>query len=484
MNDKRNILQNMFLPSNRFTNYGNILMRLRVTGFRCHDNTIIDIENPITAFSGINGAGKSTILQLAASAYAPSLEKGKKYYLSNFFIVGTLDPKPFNENASVEYNYLDAGVRPKIVTLTRNDNTKRWRGYARRPTRDVFFAGVGLYIPQTEQRDFFFRNAEKICVQDTCQVDSRIKEWTCKILGYSYDNISSNIVECFKREGQIMTVQRSGTSYSEAHMGYGEGRIQYLINALEILPEKSLVLIEEPETSLHPSAQHELGRYFVDVACHKKHQIMITTHSEYILEALPSQSRIYIKKDSDGTTTIPGLTALQAKSLMAAGHTKALFVLVEDKYAKAVLSEMLRRIDPDFLVSISINPVGDKDIIGKTARTLKSTGLPVVAVRDADKDDQPSDNIFKLPGTLPPEKEMFNNEQVKKFLSEFYKINFDDYSTSLSGVDHHYWFERLSNSLNLEEDVLVNEAARIYAHNIREEECVTLAKLLKEATRK
>ena len=53
----------------------------------------------------------------------------------------------------------------------------------------------------------------------------------------------------------IVCVQRGGVEYSEAHMDFGEGRTQSLVVALEKIPQKSLVLVEEPETSLHPSAR-------------------------------------------------------------------------------------------------------------------------------------------------------------------------------------------------------------------------------------
>ncbi|MDQ0286288.1 putative ATPase [Desulfofundulus luciae] len=485
MSDQRNRLQKMFDFRNRFSNFGDVLIRLHVKGFRCHTNTLIEINSPITAFCGLNGTGKSTLLQLAAAAYRPLTRQERPYYLRDFFVVGTLDPMPFTRDASVEYKYWQHDRNLKTVTLSRNDITRRWQGYSRRPQRNVFFAGVGLYIPKIEQRDFFFRHASKLVVRDSSSVTDRIKLWTCRILGHSYESISTNIVIYSEREGNVVTVQRSGATYSEAHMGYGEGRTQYLINTLEILPEKSLVLIEEPETSLHPSAQHELGKYLVDVACERKHQIMITTHSEFILEALPSQSRIYLKKVDDGVYPIAGLTALQAKSLMTEGHVKALHILVEDNCAKTILSEIIRRIDPDFLRSVGIYPVGDADTIVRTIRTLKSTGLPVAAVRDADKGGQPSENIFKLPGSLPPEKELFSNIAVKKYMLSMYGVNLDDFKVShLEGVDHHEWFQRLSNYLNMDEAALVSEAARIYARSLSEVDIVTLIAGLKEVSRR
>ena len=94
---------------------------------------------------------------------------------------------------------------------------------------------------------------------------------------------------------------------------------------------------------------------------------------------------------------------------MAGGMVKALHVLVEDDCAKYVLTEIIRRSDSVFLKAIAIYDLGDKDFIGKTVAKLQSTGIPIAAVRDADKSGNPSQNIFKLPGSQPPEKEVFAN---------------------------------------------------------------------------
>ncbi len=480
MSNPRNTLQAMFADAGRYSNFGDMLMRIHIQGFRCHMNTVIEIDSPITAFCGLNGTGKSTILQIAAAAYT---EDNSRYYIKDFLVVGTLDPNPFRSDASVEFKFWQEDRMLKPLTLSRNASTKRWQGYARRPKRFVFFAGNGLYLPKVEQRDFLTRNAHKLVVQSHAPVSAKVKEWTSKVLSQNYDHIQSNTVQYSTREGKVISVDRAGTRYSEAHMGYGEGRSQYLIAALELVPERSLVLIEEPETSLHPSAQYELGNYLVDVACRRRHQIFLTTHSEFILEALPSQSRIYLNRTSTSIVPICGLTASQAKSLMAQGHVKALHVLVEDECAKTVLTEIIRRTDPDFLRCIAIYPAGNADTVAKTVRTLKETGLPIAAVRDADKGENPQENLFKLPGSLPPEKELWSNSAVKDQLQQTYNVNIVDFGASLTGLDHHQWFGRLADHVNQEESVLIAEAARAYAKSLLEGDASTLTTLLKEAAR-
>lgn len=480
MSDPRDALSSKFKDTSRFANFGEVLMQMQVTGFRCHTNTVIRIASPITAFCGLNGTGKSTLLQLAAAAYKGGASR-TGYYIKDFLIVSAFDPSPFNDDASIEYKYWQ-GERPqKTLTLSRSAATSSWRGYKRRPTRYVFFAGVGLYLPKVEQRDFICRKAGKLRLVRSNPVPREIKEWTSKILGLNYEDILSHDVMYSQQTGTVVSVRRGGNNYAEPNMGFGEGRTQYLVSMLETIPEKSLVLIEEPETSLHPSAQHEFGNYLVDVSRRKCHQIILTTHSEFLLESLPSNSRIYLYRDDINIKTIQGLTSLQAKSLMSQGHVKALHILVEDECAKIILQEILRRTDTDFLRSVGIYAVGGAPNIGVTMQTLRETGFPIAAVRDGDQGIEPRTNLFKLPGELPPEKELFQNLAVKQYLNETYHINLDDFIASIAGTDHHDWTRRFAYYINQNEIALLNEMARIYANQLAQSETASLTTLLKAA---
>jgi hypothetical protein len=267
-------------------------------------------------------------------------------------------------------------------------------------------------------------------------------------------------------------------------MGYGEARSQFLIAKIESLPSKSLVLIEEPEISLHSHAQHQLGRFLVDVSIRKGHQILLTTHSEPLLGALPSDSRVYLHGGTAGIEIISGLTALEAKSLMTRGHEKALHVLVEDDVASAILRELLRRVDPTFLSTTALYVAGGASQLTGAIKTIEATGLPVAVVLDGDKPATPNSNIFKLPGTQPPEKELFANTSVQGLIQSTYAVSLTDFAAGLSGVDHHDWCHRLADRVNVSEHALVAEMARAYSNGISELEATSLRDQLKEASRR
>lgn len=487
MNDQRDKLQKMFEVENRHANFGEVLVSLLVEGFRCHTSTKIDIGNPITAFCGLNGTGKSTLLQLAAVAYnrAPvGTSQSLKYYVKDFVVAGTLDPTPFHPSASITYSYWQEDRKRKQVIINRSAPEKRWRGYKGQPKRPVYFAGMGLYLPKVEIRDFIVRNAKKLKINAREPLPEKSKEWICKILDWNYESVVANSVTHAHKRTDVVTVSRMGSSYSEANMGCGEGRVQHTIRALETLPEKSLICLEEPETSLHPSAQHEFGKYLIDVCIRKKHQIMLTTHSEYLLSSLPSASRVYLDRSTGQVRAVPGITTAQAKSLMAGGHETALHILVEDDVAQAVLIEILRKTKPLLLKTVKVHPIGSAETISSVITALKSTGLPMAAVRDGDKGENVKENLFKLPGSEPPEKELLKSETVKQSLKNEYGVDLEDFRAAVAGLNHHEWFQRLSERTMLPKTALIQFVAREYIKGLSEGEMDAIANPLQEAIRR
>ena len=94
MSDPRNTLKNKYEEASRFANFGPVITQVIIKGFRCHANTVIDVRSPVSAFCGLNGTGKSTILQLISAARRTA-DSDRTYYLRDFFLLGKLDPAPY-----------------------------------------------------------------------------------------------------------------------------------------------------------------------------------------------------------------------------------------------------------------------------------------------------------------------------------------------------------------------------------------------------
>jgi hypothetical protein len=71
--------------------------------------------------------------------------------------------------------------------------------------------------------------------------------------------------------------------------GFGSQQMLPIIVQLFASPPGSLVVIEEPEISLHPAAQVQLVRMFYSAVAGGR-QVIITTHSQYLVMALQQQS--------------------------------------------------------------------------------------------------------------------------------------------------------------------------------------------------
>ena len=125
--------------------------------------------------------------------------------------------------------------------------------------------------------------------------------------------------------------------------------------------------------------------------------------------------------------------------------------------------------------------MGDKDRLSSAVKTLKDTGLPIAGVRDADAGDDPKSSIYCLPGSKPPEKELFECAAVRTAFEEGYGILFRDFTATLSNVDHHSWMRRLAERIDQPVAVVLSQAARSYADALQESERNRLVSLLKES---
>ena len=485
MPDPRHALQATFEPSRRYAHYGDVLLRLHIKGFRNHTDTLLTIESPVTALCGVNGTGKSTVLQLAAGAYQAG--PGQRYYISSFILAGSLDSKPFRDDASVEFIYAEppasSGTHPeRRLTLSRSGSS--WSGYDRQPTRSVSYFGSGFYVPHAE-RDANFKalfGDTTFTARSRQQLEAKVIEQISAILLCKYDAAHLNAMrkKYARRHTNLISAKREGGGeYSEANMGFGEARLYALVTHIEAIPEKSLVLIEEPETALHPCAQFEMGKYLVEVAMRRKLQIILTTHSEYVLLAFPQKSRIYLKREGAGVVPIHGIGVRQAVSMMDNLAIPAVYVVVEDDVGEAIVTELLRKHDADFLKTARIVIGGDKDRIQQMMAVFNDQKIPICAVRDGDCGDDRARQMFKLFGKEAPEKEIFASEVFRKQFADLHGVDWDAADIANRSQDHHRWFDVLEKQTARKRPELLPLAARAYLEGVPESERQALVDQIK-----
>jgi predicted ATPase len=106
-------------------------------------------------------------------------------------------------------------------------------------------------------------------------------------MGRVYDLAKMALTNIYTDRTVPVLVQQ-GNRYSGFHQGAGETSIAELLEA--DLPQYSIILIDEIESSLHPRAQRRLIRDLADRCRERELQVVITTHSPYILAELPPEA--------------------------------------------------------------------------------------------------------------------------------------------------------------------------------------------------
>lgn len=465
MSDPGQKLKSKYAPPNRYANFGAALTQMHIEGFRGLHDLTVKFPFPILAFSGLNGSGKSTIAQLAVCAYRQPLtsEHYKRYYIKDFFPVSVADPTPFTPSARIQYSYqMDAPAHTKDVSVART--AKEWSGYKRQPERSCFYVGFSLYIPKIERKDFSIYRSSNLELSEKREIPATVKAKVDKILNQPYDDVHFQGISTKTKTGELAIACRYGSAYSENNMGFGEGRVLYMVDLLENSPEQSLFVLEEPETSLHADAQHRLAGYLLDVVNRRHHQIMISTHSGTILNALPPDARALIHRDESGVSCHPSVSSTRARALLSGGHDR-LNVLVEDEFAKSVLTEIIRCEDPEMLRMISIEGVGSDDAVKEGMRLLTKLGTTSVAFLDGDCSDSPSERVFCLPGDHAPETDVFASTQVQEHLKSSYNIASKRMTVNDPDANHHEYPNIIAEAICLPSSAVSTECAQIYARD-------------------
>ena len=92
--------------------------------------------------------------------------------------------------------------------------------------------------------------------------------------------------------GRLGVVMDNGTSLPLQSLSSGEKQIMIMFYALLFHAEPgSIVILDEPEISLHVSWQQKLGRYFTDICRVRGLQMIVATHSPQVIHDMWDNAR-------------------------------------------------------------------------------------------------------------------------------------------------------------------------------------------------
>lgn len=435
---------------------------LELTNLRGWTGQRIEFKFPIVAIVGENGMGKSTIIQSAAAIYKPPT--GSTGYFASTFFPDTA----WEELSGIEIKgSVKEGTTSKIISVRKP--TTRWRGIETRRERPVRFLDLKRILP-IYSKTGYSRLAKRQLTEATSELfDNTSLERLSSIVGKTYTlaKQSTTNIDAIRK---VPVLQTDGTEYSGFHQGAGETTITELLT-LDI-PNYSIVLIDEIETSLHPRAQRRLIRDLAEISRLKHVQFIVTTHSPYILNELPIYARIQILNDLGAKQVVQGVSSEFALSRMDEENYPEIDIYVEDISAKILVEEIIAKADLPLLSRVQIIPYGAANV-GKSLGLMNHQNrFPKATIVLLDGDQDASDGCLVLPGNDAPERIIYdelNNigfPKVGSIIGRSHSDLVNHCQSAMTLPDHHDWNKSVADNVICGSNELWRALCRIWVEEV------------------
>lgn len=456
-------------PIGSFNNY---ILNIRFPFFKKLKNgASIDLDFPFIALVGPNGSGKSSTLQALygcpanhnvahywfSTAIDPIEESGDEAYRYIYKY------QPLNYQSPVEIaqkrvrrkddpDYWET-ARPMIKdkmanmpepfdeSLSELRNKTRWKKIQKEVVYidfraelsafdKFFYFGTYNKSESIDSKQDFLRKRSRVLKnhieqigtgssvmswhsRETTSIDVLNKEeidWVNNILGKNY--ISAKIVKhnLFNNSGYSIIFTNSVSSYSEAVAGSGEVSVVNCVVKVLRAAKDSLILLDEPEVSLHPGAQKALRQLLFSVILKNGCQVIVSTHSEHFVNGLPNNAiKLFQFEAANNTYSIINNCSAEQAFLRLGSefHGTKRKIYVEDELAKEIVSAAAIEIDKEILknVEVIVYPGG--------AATIVKNLLVHFAVSET-----PNRDIVFLDGDMKKTVDIDETEKYKEKLDE------------------------------------------------------------------
>jgi predicted ATPase len=422
---------------------------LKIKNLRGWAGQQFDCRFPIMAVVGENGSGKSTVLHAAASVYQAEDDQAQSFYAFQFFPDTTWEKVTDAEIEweVEEYKKRHAGGlrRPK----------PRWRGNKSRRKRHVEYIALSRIQPVSERVGYARLAKPQLEEQSSTDFDAtRLKQFG-RIMAREYD--VARFATLSGSQLEVPVLGQRGTPYSGFHQGGGETVIAELLR--RDIPKYALVLIDEIETSLHPRAQRRLIHFLADRCRDMEWQVILTTHSPFVLDELPSEARAQILVGEKGERRVfYGVSPEFAMTKIDDVQQYECDVFVEDSRSAIWLSEILTKCAPGAAPKCRMIPSGSSQVLKSLGQMVEK--FPRKSLVYLDGDQGRWIGCQSLPGEDCPERVVFsglrdiNWGELHLRLGRYFSDVADNCSHAMSFQNPHDWVRHAASALQLGGDAL------------------------------
>ena len=233
----------------------------------------------IHAIIGSNGVGKTTLIKnMIKSICKNDNRNGRFMYADNC----EEDEACFENTICVSFNPFDD--YSDVEQFSKNFNNISIKKEYEPIGEDAFEDGYGELSLLDDVRKTFMRSLKNCLVDMTKKKD--LKD-TLEMLETEFNFISSNYDFDFNIEGDLKEVLNSvSKSFNQLSAGH-KVVLSIIIRCIDVLVEKSVIFIDEPENHLHPPLLTSLIRGLSKMLIKRNGVAIISTHSPIVLQEIP-----------------------------------------------------------------------------------------------------------------------------------------------------------------------------------------------------
>lgn len=268
----------------------------------------------------------------------------------------------------------------------------------------------------------FKPGGKELVIAPPLELDYLELRWVSYVLGRRYTRIRVIGHRAFKVSGTTALMETEHLSYSEAWAGSGEFAVVRLVTTVLGCPDRTLLLLDEPEVSLHPGAQARLMNFLRRVTLDKKLQVVLSTHSPAIIDQLPDEAIKVFDRNGEGKIVLRAQGSTPSEAFVALEHRfHKKTIIVEDRLAREVVRCILRSGGASKLESVDVKflPGGASIMLSRLVPVWALEGrADVLLLLDGDKriDAPPSSSAISKDGLEDETKRILDVNSVKKYI--------------------------------------------------------------------